>query len=260
MLKIAIDDGHGMETAGKRTPIFSDGTYMRENEFNNAVAQLLPDMFKKVGVDTIFVAPEDTDTALATRVSRANVAKADAYVSIHANAYGDGISFNDAQGIETWIYNLSDSNTYNLAKCVQDELVKLCGRRDRGIKESTSLYVLTQTNMPAILVECGFMTNLEEAKLLLSEDYRKRCAEAIFYGVCKHFNVDTSITDKQEEDEKEEEKMTEERYNTIEELPYGQDTISKLIEKGYLAGNENGLDLSKDMLRMFIVLDRAGLF
>lgn len=255
MLKIAIDDGHGMETAGKRTPLFSDGSYMKENEFNNAVAQLLKVMLEKVGVETVMVAYEDTDVSLATRVQRANDSKADAYVSIHANAYGDGVSFNDGQGIETWIYEYTGQTTYNLAEKVQNELVSLCGRRDRGIKRSSAFYVLKNTNMSAILVECGFMTNLEEALLLKTDDYRKKCATAIFNGVCKHFNVDTTV-----EEEKEEEKIVEIRYNTVEELPYGQDTIEKLIEKGFLLGDGTGLDLSKDMLRIFIVLDRAGVF
>lgn len=57
---------------------------------------------------------------------------------------------------------------------------------------------------------------------------------------------------------KEEEEM---RYNTIEEMPnYAVTTIKKLVQKGYLKGNDNGFDLSLDMVRMLVILDRAGMF
>src|SRR5690606_5129989 len=91
---IAIDDGHGMETAGKRTPVFKDGTkspqtgnnFTHENEFNRAVAKYLKEELERCGMKTIMVAPTDEDTPLETRVATANKAKADFYISIHANA------------------------------------------------------------------------------------------------------------------------------------------------------------------------------
>jgi len=52
----------------------------------------------------------------------------------------------------------------------------------------------------------------------------------------------------------------EQRYNTVAELPYGQETIQKLVDKGLLTGTGAGFDLSKDMLRILIILDRAGQF
>ena len=76
-MKIAIDDGHGMETAGKRTPAFSDGSVMRENEFNRAVVSYLHDELIRNGFSVVLTAPEDTDISLATRVQRANDAHAD---------------------------------------------------------------------------------------------------------------------------------------------------------------------------------------
>lgn len=66
---IALCDGHGMETAGKRTPMFSDGTFMRENEFNRAVVALLDVHLKRCGFRTLIVAPTDIDTPLRTRTS-----------------------------------------------------------------------------------------------------------------------------------------------------------------------------------------------
>ena len=181
-MKIAIDDGHGMETAGKRTPAFSDGSVMRENEFNRAVVAHLHDELIRNGFSVVLTAPEDTDTSLATRVQRANDAHADYFVSVHANAFGNG--WNDANGVESFVYALNDAKTTGLARCIQHELIQATGLRDRGVKENPTLYVLRKTTMPAVLCECGFMTNATEAKLLKSDAYRKKCATSICKGIC----------------------------------------------------------------------------
>ena len=171
-MKIAIDDGHGMETAGKRTPAFSDGSVMRENEFNRAVVAYLHDELIRNGFSVVLTAPEDCDTSLSTRVERANDAHADYFVSVHANAFGNG--WNDANGVETFVYALNDAKTTGLARCIQHDLIQATGLRDRGVKENPTLYVLRKTTMPAVLCECGFMTNAAEAKLLKSDAYRKK--------------------------------------------------------------------------------------
>lgn len=183
-MKIAIDDGHGMETAGKRTPAFSDGSVMRENEFNRAVVSYLHDELIRNGFSVVLTAPEDTDISLATRVQRANDAHADYFISVHANAFGNG--WNDANGVESFVHALNDAKTTGLARCVQHELVRETGLRDRGVKENPTLYVLRKTTMPAVLCECGFMTNEREAQLLKSDAYRKKCAVAICRGICSY--------------------------------------------------------------------------
>lgn len=195
-MKIAIDPGHGSNTAGKRTPPFPDGSVMKENEFNEAVAALLAVELQKQGFETIQVAPEQEDTPLPTRADRANLAKADLYISIHANAFGG--DWNNAQGIETFVYNLSDQQTVSIAKAIQSSLVAATGRADRGVKENPSLYVLHATTMPAVLVECGFMTHVAEAKLLRDMAYRRTVARAICKGVCRYYDVpyQDSITEK----------------------------------------------------------------
>lgn len=247
MFCVAVDDGHGMKTAGKRTPLFPDGSYMPENAYNRAVASYLMDTLKRCGFRVVAVAPGDEDTSLQTRVKRANDAKADAYISIHANAFGS--DWNDANGVESWIYEKADAKTLDFGGKVHEALVKDYGRKNRGLKKSADLYVLRATKMPAVLIEGGFMTNREEAKLLLSEDYRKQCAEGICKGVCSYFGVAYK-----EETEGDEEVK---RYQKIEDLPYGKEIIKKLVDEGVLSGDENGnLNLSEDMIRIFMILDR----
>lgn len=250
MYCIAIDDGHGKGTAGKRTPFFSDGSYMEENAYNKAVANLLAKMLERCGFRVLFVAPEEEDTPLKTRVQRANDAKADVYVSIHANAFGNG--WNDANGVESWVYKNADARTRKFAGCVHQYFVKALGRKDRGLKTSSDLYVLNSTKMPAVLVEGGFMTNKEEAKLLLSEEYRKKSAEGICRGICAFFGV--KFVDDKEDDE------DVKRYQTLDELPYGREIMEKLVAEGVISGDENGnLNLTDDMIRIFMILDRKHL-
>lgn len=254
MKLIAVDAGHGMNTAGKRTPMFSDGTIMKENEFNRATAKFLVEALERNGFKTLLTAPEITDTPLQTRVKRANKAKADAFICIHANAYDN--KWNDANGIESWIYNKSGNKTMKLAEDIQKELIAITKRKDRGIKKSSDLYVLRYTNMIAVLVECGFLTNLEEATLLRSENYRKKCAEAICKGICKYYNVSY-----QSESVQDNINCCPKRYQKVSELPYGKEVVQMLIDKELLKGNEKGdLDLTIDMVRLLIILYRAKVF
>lgn len=133
---IAIDDGHGAETPGKRSPAFPDGSVLKENQFNSRTAELLAEALMRCGFATLMVAPEESDTPLKTRVMRANEARADAYISIHANAYGSG--WNAANGVETWIYEkiMGQSNTYLFAQSVHEAFAAASGRKDRGLKRS----------------------------------------------------------------------------------------------------------------------------
>lgn len=186
MKLIALDDGHGMETAGKRTPPLPDGTVMRENEFNRAVVAKLDTHLRRCGFRTLLVAPGDNDVPLKARTDAANAAKADLYVSVHANAIGAG-GWNNARGIETFHYPGS-INGEKAAKIIHRHLIGGTKLPDRGVK-TANFHVLRETKMPAVLVECGFMTNLDDARLLLSDAYRAECAEELARGICEYFGV-----------------------------------------------------------------------
>lgn len=183
---IALDDGHGMGTAGKRTPIFPDGSFMHENEFNRAVVGKLDTILKRCGFDTLMVAPTDADTSLSARVRTADDAKADLYISIHANAL-NGV-WGDAQGVGTYYYPTSNTGK-RLANLIQGRLVGGTTQKNRGIK-SANFYVLRATDMPAALVEAAFMDNMTEALLLKSDEFREEVAEEVAQAVCDYFSVD----------------------------------------------------------------------
>jgi len=103
-----------------------------------------------------------------------------AFVSIHANAFGNG--WNNANGIETFVYPTASKKSKALASLVQSALITACKRTDRGVKKA-NYTVLRETRMPAVLIECGFMTNREEAALLMSNAYRVQCARAIAHAL-----------------------------------------------------------------------------
>jgi N-acetylmuramoyl-L-alanine amidase len=187
---IALDDGHGMETAGKRTPIFPAGsefagTFMHENEFNSAVVKKLDTNLKRCGFKTILVADGDEDVPLQTRTDLANKVKANLFISIHANAYKG--EWGDWGGISTHIYG-KGGEAEKLANIVQKLLIENTGLRDRGVCVD-NFHVLRETDMPAILCENGFMDNLTEATLLKKDSYRQTIADSIAKGICAYYGV-----------------------------------------------------------------------
>jgi N-acetylmuramoyl-L-alanine amidase len=190
---IGLDNGHGLSTLGKRTPIFTDGTkspytgesFMHEWEFNRRTVQLLKIELERCGFRTIELSPSEVDTTIEARAKLANNVKADFVLSIHANAMTG--AWGSANGIETLTWSSGDS--LRIGKILQKSLVSATGLADRGIKDGTWLGILKQTAMPAVLVECGFMDNLAEAKKLLTEEYRKTVAVALAKGLCEAFSV-----------------------------------------------------------------------
>ncbi|WP_409272199.1 N-acetylmuramoyl-L-alanine amidase [Neobacillus sp. SCS-31] len=181
-MKFMLDAGHGYSTAGKRSP-----SGMREYEFNRAVADYAKKELETYqDVLVYFAHSDDRDVPLKERTDKANQLKVDAYVAIHANAYQN--TWNSANGVDTFVYVTKPKDAYELALKVQKNLVEKTGRRDRGVK-TADFHVLRETNMTAILTECGFMTNLEEESLLRTDSYRKICGKAIAAGIAEHYGL-----------------------------------------------------------------------
>ena len=182
-MSIAIDAGHGHNTPGKRCPDDS----MREHDFNGNVATKVCEILNNHGIETYRSddITGNTDVPLRTRTNNINNRNAKICVSIHANAFKG--QWGNANGIETYII-ARGGQAEKLANIVQRKLIENTGRRDRGVKVG-NLHMCRETKMPAILCECGFMDNKEEAELLKSEDYRLKCAKAIAYGILEYLNI-----------------------------------------------------------------------
>jgi N-acetylmuramoyl-L-alanine amidase len=178
---ISLCDGHGMETAGKRSP-----NGMRENEFNSRVVYWLDIILRHNGFRTLLVAPTDKDTSLEVRTDLSNKMKADLYLSIHANAHLG--KWGKARGVETFYYNGSKDGK-RLADTIQKHLLKGTAQVNRGVKHTKNLHVLSETKCVAALIEAAFMDNREEAELLKSEAFRIECATEIAQAVCEFYGV-----------------------------------------------------------------------
>ncbi|SEH78625.1 N-acetylmuramoyl-L-alanine amidase [Halobacillus karajensis] len=187
---VALDDGHGMGTPGKRTPYISElGRSIRENEFNRKVIAFLADILLAHGFRVLLVAPSDADTPLSYRTKYANDYGADIYVSVHFNAVSFDFDYSTASGISVHIYNgwITDT-TRHLAECVGKYLRRGTKQVYRGIKRN-NFHVLREFHGPAILTENGFMDDRREALLMLEEDFQVEVAAEHAQGICEYFGV-----------------------------------------------------------------------
>ena len=185
-----FDAGHGgiingvYQTAGKRSPAFPDGTVLYEGEFNREVVAQLKKFCDSSQIDYVDVVDSLEDVPLRARVTKANAIHQEKgnciYVSVHANAFGNGRDFNGAKGICTFHHYRSNDGK-RLAENLQKWLGDFTDFRDRGVRSNDSwanFYVLRKTNMPAVLSENGFMTNFDDATALLDPEVRRKIAWA----------------------------------------------------------------------------------
>lgn len=187
MIKIAIDAGHGSFTSGKRTP---DG--YREHTANVKVASFFAKAMERCGIEYIRVgwnddnSTDDVDTPLSTRQQIIRAANCTHSISFHFNAYGSG--WNAANGIETLISNSSAGDSLAMANKVHSRLIQGTKQTNRGVK-TQSLAMCNCGIMgtkASILVECAFMTNQYEAKLMQSDVFCLECAEEAALGFCEY--------------------------------------------------------------------------
>ena len=182
-----FDNGHGgiidgvYQTAGKRSPYWSDGEILYEGEFNRGIVNRLIKLCKEAGIECVNIVDTQEDMPLSERTSSANsIAKTSdkpcIYVSVHANGF-------DEEQANGWSVYTSEGITKSdgIAKILLDKATaEFPDEYMRGQKES-NFYVLRNTSMPAILSENFFMTNYDNChKYLLSEDGRDRIAKIHF--------------------------------------------------------------------------------
>ena len=184
MVKIAIDAGHGMNTAGKRTP---DGE--REWSFNNivavtAIAKL--NTYQNVKILRLDDPSGKTDVPLKSRTDLANEWGADVLVSIHHNAYLG--KWGAHGGVETYTYPGGSQKSREIAGVIHPLVVKAMGLRDRGLK-TMNLHMLRESKMPAILIEGGFMDSSIDILALRNNKKLTANGEAIAGGIAVYFNL-----------------------------------------------------------------------
>ncbi len=196
-----FDPGHGgiingeYQTPGKRSPKFEDGRQLFEGEFNRAVVERMGAWctVEEINwinlVDTNIDIPLRDRTDLANDIYRRNLqqdGQTCIYVSVHANAYTPTgkLEFNSANGWEVFTTE-GETKSDTIATVFYEEMEKIFPDKrfrsdfgDNDPDKEFNYFVLRKTVMPAILTENFFMTNQEEAELLLSEEGRNQIAMA----------------------------------------------------------------------------------
>lgn len=176
---IAIDPGHGGDDEGcSRGDVY-------EKEINLEIAGYLSTRLQELGFDVVMTR-EDNRSALSLeeRVRIAEDSGADIYVSIHQNACEQQES--SVQGIETW-YCKRTEGSERLARLVHKGALEKTGAKERQICESSDLYVLRETSIPACLIETGFLSDSGERKLLCDPIYQDKIAAGIAWGIYYYF-------------------------------------------------------------------------
>lgn len=180
---IVVDAGHGGRDPGA---IGHAGTY--EKDVTLSIALQVADLLGQAGANVVLTRDRDIELALAERAQLANVLRADAFVSIHADAVGFG---RIASGTSTFYHPENGSSggaslNRQYALTLQNELLQALGLPDRGVHER-AFHVVLNTKMPSALVEVGFIDNPEEEQLLLDPDFQARAAAGVAGGIVRFF-------------------------------------------------------------------------
>jgi N-acetylmuramoyl-L-alanine amidase len=209
-VRINIDAGHGANTAGKRTPPIPEtikvndkitikkGEQFREHIASVGVANYLEKELLRCGFDTMRTGwdddnpYDDEDTGLSARQTAIAKADCDYSISIHFNAFGDGNSFNSAEGIGIYIHSKYVGQSKKIADIVLKHLLQGSYQKNRGVSPA-SLAMCNCNNMDvkgAIIIELAFMTNKREAvELMANEAYWKESAIEIAKGLCEYTGI-----------------------------------------------------------------------
>lgn len=180
---IVVDAGHGGTDPGAVSP-----SGIREKDIVLDISLLVENKLNGLGYKTLMTRNTDEFISLDGRSKFANDNFADIFVSIHANS-----AVATARGIETYVPRtvtdpIKKEQGDSLAKLVQEELIKSTKATNRGVKQANHS-VTRKSNMAAILLEVGFLSNPGEEALLKTDGYRDKLADAIVKGIERYFEI-----------------------------------------------------------------------
>lgn len=187
-MTIVIDAGHGGNDPGKVGVNKSN-----EKDINLAIAKELCKLLEKEKIKVIMVREEDIGLYsegsnskkvedMRNRCNLIDEANPICTVSIHQNSYHE----EEVKGAQVFYYEHSDGGK-ELAECLQKHMIdELDKSNHRKAKANDSYYLLRKTKTPTVIVECGFLSNWEEAELLVTEKYQKKVAKSICNGIMEY--------------------------------------------------------------------------
>ena len=199
-LYVILDNGHGVNTPGKRSP---DGK-LREYAWAREIVKKIKNKLDSLGIESYILVPELTDISLEERVRRANQihkeqkkkGKTVILLSIHCNAAGRGEWLN-ARG---WCAYTSKGPTESdkIANCLYEAAHEILDPKKLKIREDKSdgdsdwesnFYIIYKSSMPAVLTENFFQDNKEDVKYLLSEEGKNDCVNIQIKGILKYIKT-----------------------------------------------------------------------
>ncbi|WP_420833080.1 N-acetylmuramoyl-L-alanine amidase CwlD [Shimazuella soli] len=182
---IVIDAGHGGIDGGA---VSREG--LEEKEITLKIASYLRDFLQQSGAYVVMTRETDTDLAgegngksrwkardLSQRLNFVKQENADVFVSIHGNAFPG-----KSRGAQTF-YNPTREANKKLATFIQNELIHNLENTHRVAKAKNDVFLLKYSPVPTALVEVGFLSDAEEARLLGDEKYQRKIAASIYYGI-----------------------------------------------------------------------------
>ena len=181
---VVLDAGHGSSDSGK---VGINGVL--EKDINLSISKEIKKHLEKKGIRVVMTRDKDESLAegengnrkvqdMKARVKRINDTKPNLAVSIHQNSYHE----ESIHGAQVFYYEHSESGEKD-ARILQEALLAVDPDNTRQVKANTTYYLLKRTEVPILIVECGFLSNQEEAEKLASEDYQKEIAKAIANGI-----------------------------------------------------------------------------
>ena len=172
-MKVCIDPGLSSEPPGPEASL--------EAEINMSISRYLGDALLNSGYSVVFTREDDVeDDSFAFRISVANAAFANVFVSLHCIQTEQPVA-----GVETTYFPASEEG-FRLANCIQTELASLDYSEDRGVAEA-DFPMLRFTEMPAVLIKCGCINHPADRKILLAEEGKQKIASAIALGIETYF-------------------------------------------------------------------------
>jgi N-acetylmuramoyl-L-alanine amidase len=178
---VVIDAGHGGFDRGG-----IPGQRVAEKEMTLDVAQRLKSVLEASGFRVVMTRDSDVFVPLGTRTAIANSNRNAIFVSVHFNS----APRSSAGGIETYFYN---RQSLALASAIHHYVAGGAPSENRGVRRR-GYFVLRKTNMPSVLVECGFLTSPTEAANIQNPSYRQKLAEEIAAGIRSRGSVASSFS------------------------------------------------------------------
>lgn len=181
-VKIVIDSGHGGMDPGKIG--IND---VPEKDINLKIADKLKQLLTGQGITVIMTREDDKSLAdsktddMKKRVEIINKSAPILCVSIHQNSYSDEA----IKGAQVFYYTHSEKGE-QAAELLQQSLLKVDPDNTRMKKANDTYYILKKSEVPTVIVECGFLSNREEADLLNTDEYQQKLAEAIMEGILEY--------------------------------------------------------------------------